>query len=324
VPSEYAFLVSAAGGPTGFSTVRTIRAIWGDRATIVTTDIFPRHLIATPLFADMHFVGPLASDPAWDEFIVETIKDNNIGIAIPILDREIANLAQLSEERAIGCCIAVCPSPKATGICNDKWRCGETLLAAGIAVPPFARAAPNCLREGWLLKAREGAGTGVVRIDAGNIAHALDGIAPERYMLQLAFAGREVTVDAFVPRRGGETRAICRERIETKAGVCSKARLFHDDSILEIARAIGTVVGLTGAFCFQIIESEQGAEDWAVIDVNPRTGGGTAMSGTVGFDVIGANLLDALGLDYAYRLQPLSGEHFVVRQPEDYVTLGRN
>lgn len=141
-------------------------------------------------------------------------------------------------------------------------------------------------------------------------------------MLQLAFAGREVTVDAFVPRRGGETRAICRERIETKANVCSKARLFHDDRILEIAGAIAAAVGLTGAFCFQIMESEQGAEDWAVIDVNPRTGGGTAMSGTVGFDVIGANLLDALGLDYASRLQPLSGEHFVVRQPEDYVTLG--
>jgi carbamoyl-phosphate synthase large subunit len=53
-----------------------------------------------------------------------------------------------------------------------------------------------------------------------------------------------------------------RERIETKAGVCSKARLFHDDRILEIANAIGSVVGLKGAFCFQILEFREGAEDW--------------------------------------------------------------
>ena len=44
--------------------------------------------------------------------------------------------------------------------------------------------------------------------------------------------GKEITIDVFCPRPGDVLACCCRERLEVKAGVSTKARLFDDDTLL--------------------------------------------------------------------------------------------
>jgi carbamoylphosphate synthase large subunit len=57
-----------------------------------------------------------------------------------------------------------------------------------------------------------------------------------------------------------------------------------------------------------------------VIDVNPRPGAGTAMSGACGVDFLAAHVAMALGRDPAPFLPQLAGERFVVRTYVEILT----
>ena len=62
--------------------------------------------------------------------------------------------------------------------------------------------------------------------------------------------------------------------------------------------------------------------NWRITDVNPRVGAATRMCATVGMDFAAANLADYWGEDAESLLRPVSGEYYVVRQYEEYVTSG--
>ena len=81
-------------------------------------------------------------------------------------------------------------------------------------------------------------------------------------------------------RAGGPVQAVCRERLEVKAGVCTKARVFTDPQIGDLAERLGAGLGLEGAFCFQVMRDA--ARGWVVTDVNARHGAGSRMSAAVG------------------------------------------
>lgn len=110
---------------------------------------------------------------------------------------------------------------------------------------------------------------------------------------------------------------MCRERLEVKAGVSVKARVFDDPELSALAQKLGEELGLTGTFCFQVMRAPD-AGGWAITDVNPRPGAGTRMTVAAGVDVLAAMMADAWGEDPGVFLGPLAGERFVTRQYTEY------
>src|SRR5207248_606409 len=122
-----------------------------------------------------------------------------------------------------------------------------------------------------LLKPRSGRGSvGVLRIDTKErFESARNSLGA--YVAQEPCVSPEVTIDAFRGRDGKSFRAVARERLEVKAGVCTKARLFEDDELASIAERIGDGLDLTGTYCVQVMRSAESGR-WLVTDVNPRPG----------------------------------------------------
>ena len=120
----------------------------------------------------------------------------------------------------------------------------------------------------------------------------------------------EITVEVF--NRRGMIHSLCRERLETKAGVCTKARIWVDTALHSLSQRLCAVLDLPEAFCFQVMAGEDGT--WLITDVNPRLGAGTALSTAYGWSLASAALACWGGIEYPMQfLHTRSGDVHVVR-----------
>jgi biotin carboxylase len=230
---------------------------------------------------------------------------------VPLLVDEIVAAAELRDAQALPGVRVLAPSAETARLCADKLLLAAWLESAGFPVPPTHAAGEAVWwPEGVVVKARTGEGSRGVEVldDLGQLERAH--VRGDDAVAQRRCGGPEVTVDAFRSSREPGFAAICRERLEVKAGVCTKARLFRDSELESLVEAVMVELDLTGAACVQMMRGPAG---WELTDVNPRSGGATAMSVGAGFDVPAAALADLWGADPWPYLRPFEGEAHAVR-----------
>ena len=305
--------IGAAGTATGYGIARCLRTHWGDGVRIVTADIHPAHLIAASELADAHVVvPPIAAGDRFSTALGEALREHAVDTYVPLLTREIELAPELAETLDVG---LLGPGASVGRLCADKLTAAAWMEEHGIPVPPttLARDA-SWWREGVVVKPRTGQGSqGVESIESESElgrAHRRG----EEAVAQRRCGPPEVTVDAFASSDGSLFRAVCRERIEVKAGVCTKARLFADPELEGIVGRIARELPHAGVLCVQVM---RGPDGWEVTDLNPRPGAATPMSALAGVDVTAAALADLWGEPAEPFLGRLEGEPFVVRHYEE-------
>jgi carbamoyl-phosphate synthase large subunit len=304
--------LGSAGTVTAHAIARSIRGAWGAAVRIVAADINPPALVSSADLADVTEQVPLVAErEAFTAALRDGMRLHAVDTYVPLLVAEIALAAELRDAGALPGVRVLAPAAETARLCADKLLLAARLEAADLPVPP-TRAAREAVwwPHGVVVKSRTGEGSrGVETItepDALARAHARgDGAVAQRRC-----SGPEVTVDAFRSGRDHGFAAICRERLEVRAGVCTKARLFRDVELEAIVEAVMAELGLTGAACVQLMA---GPDGWELTDVNPRSGGATAMSVAAGFDLPAAALADLWGEDPWPHLRPFTGEAHVVR-----------
>jgi len=102
----------------------------------------------------------------------------------------------------------------------------------------------------------------------------------DNFYFQEKISGREVTVDVLCTLGGRYLGSICRERVEVKAGVCSKAKIFHSWYYDNIVKFICSKLEFRGHINIQFIENTNGVY---LIEINPRYSGGYNLSEAAGF-----------------------------------------
>jgi carbamoylphosphate synthase large subunit len=320
--------VGASGSATGFGMLQSIRGLWGDRVRLVALDTAPSELNASSVIADQFVQVPAVADRGYQEALDSLVRRvAGPTIYIPVYDSEILAAARRAEAGGLprGFQILVAGSSRAIAACNDKLLTYQVLATAGL--PAAETVLPNHVRFDRLplaLKRRDGVASAisVVASEAELRAHRSDGL---EYVAQELCVRPEVTVDAFIGRGGGPnegvTCAIARERLQVKAGVATKCRIFQDDRWSAMAGEIAAAFQLSGAFCFQAMQAPA-PRSWRVTDVNPRSGGGTRMSAAIGCDFMAANVADFLKQPAGALLRPRALPRIVVRQHAEYVTSG--
>ena len=260
---------------------------------VVAMDINPRHLVTAGLLADHYEQVPLSAAPEFAPALLGVLQRYEVGNYLPLFPEEIMVAAKLRGEGHIPASVTVmAPPPAASAACADKWMLTQFLQKHGVPVPQTCLASEACPGQELFLKPRKGTGShGARRAGAAELA-ALVGASPTDWVVQEICSAPEVTVDAFYDPLSGFNHAVCRERIEIKSGVSTKARLFADETLERFARSLAEALGLAGAFCFQVMR-KLGA--WVVTDVNPRPGAATAMCGVTGNDFFAATFARCWG-----------------------------
>jgi carbamoylphosphate synthase large subunit len=313
-------LLGSAGTGTAFAAACALRRVWSQSVGLIAMDINPRHLVTTALLADHYEQAPLSAAPEFARTLTEILRQHRVDTYQPFFPEEIALAARMRANGGIGAAVTVIAPPvEASTGCADKWRLGQWLSQSGVPIPQTAPATAPFLADEYFLKPNNGSGSrGARKITAGELA-GWPGAAAAGWIVQEICVGPEVTVDAFYDPASGFHQMVCRERIEIKSGVTTKARLFADEGLQRLALAIAQALGLAGSFCFQVMSNAAG---WAVTDVNPRPGAATAMCALTGNDFFAAAFARCWGEDPQPFFRPLQGDHFVTRQYAEFLTGG--
>lgn len=311
-------MIGAAGTATAFGIVRTLRDNWGAAVEVVLADLLPRQLVGAAAFADGYLQSPAVDDPVYAEWLAQAVGESGTDLYVPLIDRDIVVAAELAQ-RSPGEFRTAAPPLASALICWDKLKTYEWLRAEGISAPEtWAPAAAPRLDDGLVVKSRRGQGSIGFRALAG--VGELEALGDDGDLVVQARCGfPEVTIDSCLAANGDGFRAVCRERLETKAGVCTKARVFESEPLSALAEAIGRGLGLVGGFCIQVMNGPDG--EWWVTDVNARPGAGARLSKAAGVDVLGAVYAGLLELpfDRELALRRLDHDVYAVRQFDEYV-----
>ncbi len=313
-------LLGTAGTGTTWGIAISLRERWGAQVGIVATDMLPEHLVAASSLADCFQQFPAVGDARFLERLMGLIEQERIDTYIPTFDAEIVLAARLRQEGRLEGVRVAAPPLWAAEACLDKQAMGGWLQDAGFAVPLSVPFEPDAWREpGVLVKPRRGVGSvGVERIeDARAWSRWCSRADLAEWLAQELVSGTEVTLDCFRSAAGNGSRVVCRERVEVKSGVCTKARVFEDEQLAKLGLAIGAGLRMTGVYCLQVMRSRE--RGWLVTDVNPRPGAGTRLSAALGVNLHAAMFVDLWGRSTDGLLPRLSRERWVVRQYREIV-----
>ncbi len=293
-------LVTAAGTATAVNVIKSLSALEGVR--IVTTDSNPAQLIAAPTrWQTTHYQVPLASDvEAFVDALSRIAKQESVDAIYPIHDQEILAVAQF-RSRFNDTVKTPALTAAAVQECNDKWKNFQKCRASGLPVPDTllgSELTAQNFAAPMVRKPRRGVGSAGVRV-----VNAYDELRPDDLTEDVVFQSvcikPEYTIDVLA--LDDYFGAVVRDRLETKAGVCVKARVFFDAELQALSQRVAAAFGLRGMFCFQVMTDPAGG--YRIVDINPRCGGGTALTDACGYPIYATYFSDLLGLPIAAALK---------------------
>lgn len=304
-------LLTAAGTGTAYGYALAFAQCFPD-GKLITADTNPAELVSAACFADSHVQVPAftASDN-YLQFLTRLIETHSVSHYLPIIDPEIEFAAGHRQRLRVN---VVAPDDAFVRLAMDKDRYPQTLGSMGVAAPAAIDLDAAAERLPLYAKLRGGfGGRGSWRIERIDQLKHL----PEGVFLQEQLSGPEFTVDCFPLGAGRVPITSVRERLEVKAGVCTKAKIAPHPVLEAYASKLADFQAFPSPFCFQAI----GADRPAVTDINPRLGAGSAMSGANGMDFFAAHLCQVMELDWQSHMCRVKSSCTVTRQYVDY--LGR-
>jgi hypothetical protein len=307
-------MVLAGGTGTAWHICETIRKYFDDIYLIVC-DINPKHLVHSAIFADKFMkILPIA-DSHYETFMYQVFDKYHVDILIPLIDYDINIFSADNDKLLYRNIFSTAPRRSVFATLANKKNMHNFLNHIGIATPDIYNNI-DCLdaTKEYIIKESIGYGSrSIKRAKGENILQIEDG----KIIQDICFSP-EITVDAI--NNNGDIYALCRERLEVKAGVCTKARVFFDKKIIDILKTISKNIELPTVFCVQFMKDEN--DNWSLTDFNLRAGAGTAMSDIVKFQVVRAALSIWLkktdNIDIYLKYQSIN--RYVVRTYREIIT----
>lgn len=270
--------ITSSGSSTGFGFINYLSKLAG--VYVISLDINPSYKVFASSIADEHIVSPLATEDGYEQTIRKIVKERKIDYILPIHNLEIEKLSKCND-------IEILTSSPNVNIINDKLACYDACLKFGIPAPKTwsqREAAALVGIDSLFAKQVRGVGSVGAKVVTQCEVQQFD----EDYLFQELCSGPELTIDCIASENNGDINvfSLCRERVETKAGVSTKAKVTTSKSINSLSQKIAVAFELKGGFCYQVMNNKD--NELVVTDLNPRLGGGTALSQATGANVYGS------------------------------------
>jgi hypothetical protein len=316
-------LLSAAGTASAFHLAELIREKFPHVFELYLCDTNPKHLVASAGFADHFFQVPPAAAPDFRAVILGLLAREHIEIYVPLVDLDTYTFPCDDRElSALGVRSTSVPMSSAA-ILREKNGMSQYLRSKGFAVPQ-AFSAEEVLRgapgEKFFAKPAEGFGSrGAAVMSVSQIKELMAGQKGPGWVFQEVCPGPELTIEVF--NHQSTVRALCRERLEVKSGVCTKARVWRDAGFTALSERLCKALILPVAFCYQVMKNAMG--EWAITDLNPRIGAGTSLATVCNWSLASAALAVWAGLEVSPLsfLEEFTDERFAVRAYRDFRTV---
>ena len=247
--------------------------------------------LAPALYAcDTQIILPKISENHYLEILIETIKSQGINIVIPTIDTELGFLARHKSEIELQTHSKVIISSfKTIEIFQNKFKTAQFLEENKILSPKVLDFSNRTqFQYPVFIKPSEGSSSINARMvhNQNELERWFETI--ENPIIQSYVSGKEYTVDAYVDRNNKLISESHRFRMKTRSGEILIGQVLFIDQIHEIILDLLSKIELFGPITLQFIEEN---DQFYLIEINPRLGGGVPMSLDSGIDVLG-NLID--------------------------------
>lgn len=273
---------TAVGAPVAPYFLRSIKRL-DSQIRIIGLDCDP--LAVGFSFSDKAHVVPRATEASYIPTLLELSRKEKVDWFIPDLEEEFLPILQAKEAfQRVGTRILL-SSKETIETCLDKWKLYQFFRRHHIPTPHTSIASnepPS--RFPVFLKPRFGRGS----------QHAYPVFSEEAYrfylpqvpepLVQTYLTGQEITIDAFSDQEGNFCYCAMRKRLQTESGISIKGETFYDPSIEEWVKNIVEALRIIGPSCLQGFIDQKGAIVFT--EVNPRIGGGFALSVAAGAPIL--------------------------------------
>ena len=289
--------VTAGGTGSAWHIASIVKQYYADEIELYISDINEPEMVASSVLADHFFKVPPVKEPGYAEYMYRHLKENRIDVLIPLIPWEQGFFApDRPEFAALGIRSMAAPDA-ADQILNHKANLYQFCLDHDIPVIRQYTEEELEPEKIYFCKPEMGFGAaGACKMTGQELTEklALGELLSEEIVIQDYCEEdgevREVTVEAFWD--GKNLKTICRRRLESKSGVCTKAVICKLPETEQIIRKILAFVELPMVFNMQFVHF-QGC--WRIMDVNLRLAAGTGLSNAAGFQLIRAMLAQLLG-----------------------------
>lgn len=309
-------LLLTCGTNACYHIAKIIKKHFADDFYIIGCDINNEWLIPTQPYLDEFFQTPFSSDENYYSLILKICETSKIDWIIPSFDSD-QFLFSCDNKDLVKLGVKSFGISKRLDFYKDKVLTNKFLKKIGIPVPKFFDKEELIDEENYFVKPIHGVGSIGVGVKKG--FEIKDAVDITEYIIQDICSEPEYTLECFCYNR--MIYSICRERIASKVGVCTKTRIFKNHDLQKYAQILAENVDLPYIFNMQFMKNPVG--EYVCTDLNLRTAGGMSLSYAAGWDEVSAIANIILGKDEQTILQTVDKdieEQYVVRAYEDIVT----
>lgn len=307
-------LLLTCGTNACYHVAKRLKESFGDRIRIIGADINKKWMIPTSPYLDSYHQVPLTSNSAYYKTILDICLNEHVNFLMPSFDADqilFYNGNQNLKELGI---TSFGISQSLLKIYQSKKETNLFLLNNGFPVPRFYEVAEIEDDKEYFCKPKNGVGSAGVRKSLGSqIKKNLN----SDLIIEEICSEPEITLECF--NFNGKVYSVARERIAAKSGVCTKAHVYHSNSLQAIAQRFADSIELPYIFNLQFMINTEG--QYVITDVNLRTAGGMSLSYAAGWDEVEALGKIILGEgDVVASVRKPVIEQFVMRAYTDIVT----
>lgn len=279
---QKSILVLACGLNSAYHMIKVLKNNYTKEFRIIGADINEPYLVPSINLVDKFYkVSPSKIDGFYKE-IISILDKEKIDIIIPIFDLDQKLFYKDNPDLLNRKIISTAPIKKTFEYYGNKEKLNNFLTKNHISTPKIYSIKEIKTENEYFLKPKDGVGS----IDAKKATgkEILNCKEIENYVIQEVCHSPELTVEAFFFQNKIST--VTRERLETKAGVCTKTCIYHNQKLENIVKKFTKVITVPIIFNLQFMKNQK--NKFVVIDVNLRLAGGMGLSYKAGWDEVSA------------------------------------
>lgn len=314
VKKRIRLLLLTCGTNACYHVAKRLKECFGGRVYIIGADINHRWMIPTHPYLDQFYQCPLSSEEVYYQFILNICKQEDVNYLLPSYDVDQQMFYEGNADLKLCGVESLGITKEAKAIYNSKEKTNRFLEKIGLPVPRFYSKENIKDNEFYFCKPCHGVGSiGIKKMKGEELRND----KTDDLIIEEVCTGPEITLECF--NYGGKLYSVARERLDTKSGVCTKARIYQDKNLQTIAQLFVDSIRLPYIFNLQFMTNCEGCK--VITDVNLRTAGGMSLSFAAGWDEVKALGKIMLGEEnVTASLKAPQKDIYVVRAYTDIIT----
>lgn len=314
--SKKKIFLLAGGTATAWHLCNLIKNNFIDDFILYVGDMYNKDLIPASLLSDKYFQLPPIKESVYYNYMLNLLEEEKIDIIVPLIDTDLVLFPNDNPDLLKLNIISTAPNTNVMNICQSKSKISKLLGNNGIMIPKLYNQKDIDPEKHYFVKPDSGFGSsGAAALRGKDIDFS------KEIIVQEVLQHPEITIEVFC--KDDFLTYIFRERLEVKAGVCTKARFYYDEELEDTIHRINTLLPFPLASCIQFMKNSD--NNWCLTDLNMRLGAGTALSSAAGFGLAAAFLSTLSGKnDYKNYFEKINDNQIVVRVYNEIIMPCRN